>query len=228
MTKKTTVFLHILCTLLLFGVLLTAGCGRRETADTRQVDTLPMLVMQIQKCSRLYTTEYRVHKIVTHDDVVRLRGRLFSSDYDLPLPIGERKVAIPMDATLKAYIDFSTFTAEHVSRQGRRIVVTLPDPRVVMTESKIDQEGIREYVALMRSHFSDRELSSYERQGREAILQSIPRMGIVESARLSAARLLIPIITQLGYDEQDIVITFRRDFSSGDIRQLLDKTTIEK
>lgn len=228
MTIKMKNCSYTFCSFLLLCLLSAAGCGRSSKEDVKQIDTVPMLVMQIQQCSRLYTTEYQVHKIVTHDDVVRLRGRMFSADYDLPLPVGERKVAIPMTATLKAYIDFSGFSAEQVSRQDGRITVTLPDPRVVMTDSKIDQEGIREYVALMRSHFSDRELSSYEQQGREAILQSIPDLGIIEAARLSAARLLIPIIAQMGYDEQNIVITFRRDFKTDDIRKLLDQTTIER
>lgn len=223
--RKTTYFV---CLTLTLALLVVMGCGGRASGDAAQVDTLPMLVMQIQKCSRLYTTEYRIHKIVTHDDVVRLRGRVFSTDYDFPLPVGERKVAIPMDATLKAYIDFADFSASQISREGDRITVTLPDPRVVMTESKIDQEGIREYVALMRSHFSDRELSAYEQQGREAILQSIPDLGIIEAARLSAARLLIPLIVQLGYDERNITIVFRPDLKTDDIRHLLDQTTIEQ
>jgi len=206
-----------------------AGCkGDPAEGDARQVDTIPMLVMQIQKCSRLYTTEYRVHKIVTHDDVVRLRGQLFSRDYDVALPIGDRKVAIPMDATLKAYIDFANFSEENVRRQNGKITITLPDPRVVMTDTKIDQKGVREYVSLTRSHFSDRELSAYEQQGREAIIANIPKMGIIERARESAARQLIPIIAQMGYEEENITISFSRDFSITDIRTLLELNNVER
>ena len=40
-----------------------------QSADT---DNTTTLLTQVQKCSRLYTTEYHIHKIVTHDDVVRL------------------------------------------------------------------------------------------------------------------------------------------------------------
>ena len=67
------------------------------------------------------------------------------------------------------------------------------------------------YVGLTRAHFSDEELANYQQQGREAILQSIPDMGIEETARANAAKVLVPMLTQLGYEEQDITIAFRKD-----------------
>lgn len=223
---KKLVYLSIF---VLFLALFSFSCQKgKSSRQNEQIDTIPMLVTQIQKCSRLYTVEYRVHKIVTHDDVVRLRGQLFSKDYDVPLPLGDRKVAIPMDATLKAYIDFANFSEENVSKEGDKITITLPDPRVVMTDSKIDQHAIREYVSLTRAHYTDRELSAFEQQGREAIIAKIPEMGIIENARLSAARQLIPLIASLGYREQDVTISFSHDFSVADIRSLLDLSNVAK
>ena len=37
-------------------------------AVSQGLDTVPMLITQVQQCARLYTAEYRVHNIVTHDD----------------------------------------------------------------------------------------------------------------------------------------------------------------
>lgn len=68
--------------------------------------------MQIQKCNRLYTAEAHVHKIITHDDQLNLKGSLFKKDFNIHVPGSNRKVAIPMDATLKAYVDFSGFSAQ--------------------------------------------------------------------------------------------------------------------
>ena len=96
--------------LAIIGMASSCSSEQTENAEPVVTDTLPSLIMQIQKTSRLYTTEYHIHKIVTHDDVVRLKGNFLSKDFDIPLPLGERKVAIPMDATLKAYIDFSDFS----------------------------------------------------------------------------------------------------------------------
>jgi hypothetical protein len=195
-----------------------------EPADTvaDNTESRPTLVQQVRKCSRLYTTEYRIHKIVTHDDVLRLKGQLLRQDFDIPLPLGERKIAIPMDATIKAYIDFSNFSEQNVERDGDRITILLPDPQVVLTSSKINRDEIREYVGLTRSHFSDKELTGYEQQGREAILKSIPGLGIEETARENAARVLVPLLTDMGYDERNVTIAFRRDLD------ILKKLTIEK
>ena len=78
--ERKTVLLHIhqkinmrklYFTLCLSAVALLFSCGneKQQEAPTpaekpeqeERVDTLAMLVMQVQKCSRLYTTEYRVH-----------------------------------------------------------------------------------------------------------------------------------------------------------------------
>ena len=211
--------------LILFSWALMAACSSDpEPADTvaDNTESRPTLVQQVRKCSRLYTTEYRIHKIVTHDDVLRLKGQLLRQDFDIPLPLGERKIAIPMDATIKAYIDFSNFSEQNVERDGDRITILLPDPQVVLTSSKINRDEIREYVGLTRSHFSDKELTGYEQQGREAILKSIPGLGIEETARENAARVLVPLLTDMVYDERNVTIAFRRDLD------ILKKLTIEK
>ena len=206
----------------LFAFLCLAyGCDGKEGTGRMvdESDTLPNLIHRIQKSSRLYTTEFHVHKIITHEDVLRLKGSLLSKDIDLPLPLGERKIAIPMDATLKAYIDFGHFTERNVERNGTHITILLPDPKVVMTSSKINQEEIKEFVGLTRSHFTDKELTNYEQQGRRAILNSVPEMGIVEMAQENAARVLVPMLVEAGYREENITIAFRKDMN---IRQLIN------
>ena len=214
--------------LLLTSAALLAGCHSEGSHEgetgivAHGVDTVPMLIMQVQKCARLYTTEVKVHKIVTHDDVVRLKGTLLKQDFNLRVPLGDRKIAIPMDATLKAYIDFSQFSEKNVERSGDRITIVLPDPNVVLTSSKIDQKSVREFVALSRAHFSDAEMSSYEQQGREAIIASIPDLGIIETAKANAARVLVPMLVEMGYREENVTIAFRKEFSLNDIRKLIE------
>ena len=200
------------CQLLLPGDrFLAADPDARNLSPGRSNDTVPMLILQVQKCSKLYTAEYRVHKIITHDDALRLKGQLMSKQFNLKVPLADRKIAIPMDAKIKAYIDFSEFSEQNIERSGNQITIILPDPQVVMTSSKIDQQNVKQYVGLTRAHFSDEELANYQQQGREAILQSIPDMGIEETARANAAKVLVPMLTQLGYEEQNITIAFRKD-----------------
>ena len=215
--------------LILFSIfMLCCSCSRHKTEqETVTIDTIPMMVMQIQKCSKLYTAEYKVHKIITHDDKMKLNGSFMKKDFSINLPLGSRKIAIPMDATLKAYIDFADFNEDNVKRQGDKIEIILPDPHVTLTSTRINHDEIKQYVALTRSRFSDEELSSYERQGREAIIKDIPSMGMMDMARESAARTLIPMIEQMGFEESNITISFRKHYTLNDIKSLLDKTTIE-
>ena len=195
--------------------------AKQEAAIAQGIDTVPMLIMQVQKCSKLYTAEYRVHKIVTHDDALRLKGSLLKKQFDIKLPMADRKIAIPIDAKLKAYIDFSDFSEKNIERDGKKITIVLPDPQVSMTSSKIDQKNVRQYVALTRSEFSDAELADYQQQGRKAIIESIPKMGILESAQRNAAKVLVPMLKELGYAEEDITIAFRKQYGPKDMFSIL-------
>ena len=195
--------------------------AKQEAAIAQGIDTVPMLIMQVQKCSKLYTAEYRVHKIVTHDDALRLKGSLLKKQFDIKLPMADRKIAIPIDAKLKAYIDFSDFSEKNIERDGKKITIVLPDPQVSMTSSKIDQKNVRQYVALTRSDFSDAELADYQQQGRKAIIESIPKMGILESAQRNAAKVLVPMLKELGYAEEDIAIAFRKQYGPKDMFSIL-------
>lgn len=211
--------------------ILLMGCHKKQaesaSSDTVFIDTTSLAVMQIQKCSRLYTTEMHVHKVITHDDQLAMKGRIVGHDYNIQLPLGKRKIAIPVDATIKAYVDFSSFSPKSVKRDSSHIAITLPDPRIVLTDSRIDHNGIREYVALTRRNFSDEELADYERQGRDAIIADIASTDIIERARVSAANTLIPLLQKLGYRPENITVNFSRDFSKGDIMQPINKSTVE-
>ena len=52
-------------------------------AALEKIDTIPMLITQVQQCSKLYTSEYHIHKIVTHDDKMKLTGSFLKQDIDI-------------------------------------------------------------------------------------------------------------------------------------------------
>lgn len=211
--------LFITFTALIFAF---SSCSQKKTEEKEQViDTIPVMVMQIQKCSRLYTAEVHVHKIITHDDQIKLKGSFLKKAFNIEVPGSNRKVAIPMDATLKAYVDFKDFSEKNVSRKGEKIGIILPDPKVILSSSKIDHEGVKQFVSLTRSNFSDAELAQYEQQGREGVIRDIPRLDIIETARQSAANTLIPMLKDMGFKEENIQITFRKKFSLDDIKTLI-------
>ena len=215
--KITFCFVIVLCL-----SLLSACRGKETKAEAVRVDTFS-LVMQVKECARLYTAEYEVHKLVLKDDPLRVKGNLFQRTFDVKVPIGERKVMIPLDVTLKAYIDFTGFGEKNVLRSGDRIVVTLPDPRVVVTSSRINHDEVKQFVSLTRSDYTSAELADFTRQGEDEILASVPQLGILEMARENAAHVLVPMLTRLGYDERNIVVSFRKDFTAADMPLLLER-----
>lgn len=209
------------CATVLFMVSCKGSDGNVVTEEER-IDTIPVMLQQIRQCSKLYTAEYKVHKIITHDDVMSLDGKALGKAFSVELPVGKRKVAIPINATLKAYIDMSQLQEADIRRDGDRIEVVLPKPHVVMTSSSIDHDGIKQYVAVLRKNFSDEELSNYEKQGRQAIINDIPRMNILEMAKEGAANMMIPIISRMGFKQENVTITFVEDERKGGIAWVLD------
>ena len=204
---------NILLSLICLALMACGGDKKNgnDVAENASTDNISMLIRDIRKCSKLYTSEYNIRKIVTYSDEPRLKGKLLGHEVDMKMPVGDRKIAIPMNVTLKGYIDFSDFSKKNVRREGRRIVVTLPPPQVAVTASKIDQAGIKEYVSFMRSRFSDAEMTEFEKQGRQAVVNSIPRLDINETTAVNAAKILIPMIVKMGYDEKLITIELKNE-----------------
>jgi hypothetical protein len=212
---------HLLICPLLFCLV---ACGRgnsKQEGALAQQDSLPLMVMQIQKCSRLYTSEYQLHKIVTFQDTLSLSGRFLHQPFKINIPGSRRRIAIPVEATVKASVNMSKLTAANVHRHGKKIEIILPDPEITLTSTKIDHEGVRQKVALFNHKFTDEEVTAIQRQGRDDIIKSIPKLNITENARENAARQLIPLIRQMGYDEKDITVTFRKEFTIGDLPKLI-------
>ncbi len=212
------------------GLTFLSSCNHKKTEEvnTAAIDTMHLMVTQIQKCNRLYSAEAHVHKIITHDDQLSLKGALFKKSFQIHVPGSNRKVAIPMDATIKAYVDFKDFSANNVSKKGDKIEIILPDPKLTLTSTKIDHGSIKQYVSLTRSNYSDAELSQLEQQGRESIIKDIPNLDLTEQAQYSAANTLIPMLKQMGYKEENIKISFRKKFTLDDIKTFFDASTVEK
>lgn len=218
--KKTVIILLLLALAIVAGWYYSCGRATEDKVES-PIDTAKVLVRQVQDCARLYTAEMEVRKVVTHDDNVNFQAKVLSKKIDLGIPLGKRKVAIPMEATLKAYIDFSDFSEKNIRRKGDKIEVILPDPKVVMTHTKINNEEIKKNVPFLRSDFTDEEMTNYETQGRNDIVASIPKMNIIPTAQEGAAKVLVPLLEQLGFKAENITVTFRKEFTFDEIKRLI-------
>ena len=142
----------------ILSVLMLTACtdGDKATQTAKPVDSIRVMVIPIRKCSKLYTAQCRVRMIVTHDDDVRLKGSMFNQKFDFSMPLSSRKIAIPMEAKLKAYIDFGSFSEQNIAVSGDNVEITLPDPRAELTASRIDQHGTKKHGDCKRSNYNDR------------------------------------------------------------------------
>ena len=225
MDKKRKIVIFSGFFALLLIVFFTNKCISSSTdKEEERTDSVPRptLIMQLQRCSRLNTAEIKLHKIITHDDEMKLSGKLMGKELSVNIPAGKRKVAIPLYATVKASIDLGKMTDDDIVREGNKITIYLPQPDVAITETHIDHEGVRQFVAITRSNFSDEELQKYEFEGRKSIEASLGSLGIENMARESAARQLIPIVQAFGFKDTDITITFRKDEKNSTILRRIE------
>lgn len=192
----------------------------KSDADTTaltepQIDTMATIVAACKMQSRLYTTEYRVHKVVLYDDQATIGGKLI----DISVP-GHRKAAIPIDVTLKGYVDFSNFTRDNVIVRDSLCIITLPDPKVMITASQVDHNGTRQYVSMTRKKFGNAEINALAAQGEDSIVSHIDQFGITERSREACLRAFMPMLRTLGYDEENVIIRFRKKFTADDLRPI--------
>ena len=211
---------HFLFALFVSSLFLAHSCGQHESTDALRpsTDTLRLVAEQTARVSRLHTTELQIHKLVTHSDQSRLRGTVFSVPVDMGLKPGERKVAIPIDVTVRASIDFSKFSSHDVRRDGDKVVITLPDPQIEVTAARIDHSGVRQYIDPLRSQFSDRELTDLARRGENAILKNLDRAALADRAREDARLILLPLLRRCGVGDGDVSVIFREGLQIDSLR----------
>ena len=76
-------------------------------------------------------------------------------------------------------------------------------------------------MSLLRHNFTDEEITDIQQHGRNEMIKALPKLGIIENARQSAARQIIPIIEQMGYPKEKVTITFRKKFSPSDFPSII-------
>lgn len=181
--------------------MLLQGC--RSVAE----DKRSLALSALENTPRLYVVQYNVHKILTYEDLSTLDGQLLGEKFSIPI-VGDRKIALPVDATIKGYIEFNGSTVDEVDD---KIIVTLPEPRLEMTSSIVDYDREKQYLSWNRFSFSEEEKESLLKTGKEKILQSLNRRDVMDRSRKSAFNALLPILEGCGYAPENVVIRFVDD-----------------
>jgi len=171
--------------ILLTGLMLFFSCRQKEKA----VDT----VLQLKELSELATVEYSITKIIK------------ASDDQTWYKIGDRKILMSCQASVKSGIDLSKLTAEDITINGDDISLTLP--KATILSLNILPENIRtefQEVGLFRSDFTAAERNQLMSQGETQIRNSIEATGILQTAESNASLFIGQFLRQLGYQHIDI------------------------
>lgn len=212
----------LLSIVLLLSLLLT-GCGKKtvQAEGKTSVDTLEVLATHISACSKLYTSQYDLRKIMVYTDTTTINGNFLSQHIKVKVPFSNRKIAIPITATAKAYVDLGKLKQSDVVKRGDKLEIVLPDPEIALTSTTIDHAGVKQKVGLLRHNFSDDEITKIQQKGRSELIESLSQTDILSDAKENAARVIIPLAVQCGYKEENVTVTFRKNFGASDVPGLI-------
>jgi hypothetical protein len=169
---------------LLLLILLLFSCTRKDPRTE---------VLALREMSELATVEYVVTKIIR------------ANDNKTWYKIGERKILMSCEASVKAGIDFSKIGEDDITIEGKSIRMVLPKAHLISLN--IDPGDVRvEYTetGLFRDKFSAGERDALLAQGEKQIRNSAEVLGVMEAAEANASLFLSNYLKMLGYERINI------------------------
>lgn len=145
-------------------------------------------VLAFKEMSELATVEYIVTKIVK------------AEDNQTWFKLGDRKILMSCEASLKAGIDFSEIDAGDVTIDGKSINLVLPKAHLI--SMNIRPEDVRvEYqeTGFFRDEFSAAERDALLAQGEKQIKNSVEALGVLNAAETNASLFISNYLKMLGY-----------------------------
>lgn len=152
-------------------------------------------MQSIQQAGQLVTVEYSLSKMVK------------AADNRTWYKLGDRRILIATEATVKAGVDLQYISPDNVTIDGDAVQLQIPPPRVFSIS--IPPEKIRvlyQDVSYFRSQFSAAEREVLLRQAERQIRSLTDSLGILTTAQTNAETFLRNLLQQAGY--KNIAITF--------------------
>lgn len=162
------------------------------------------VILSLKEINQLVTAEYVVNKIIK------------ASDDNTWYKIGDRKILITCEASLKAGIDFSTINTSQIDIRNKKISLTLP--HATLFSLNIKPEDIKvayEEIGMLRSSFSAQERDMLTVQAEKQIQQSADSLGILKTAETNARLFITQFLRNAGYE--DIEVKFEN--AGGNVNQ---------
>jgi hypothetical protein len=165
-----------------FVALFSTGC-RQNTRQKQQI-------LALKTMSDLATTEYTVTKIVK------------ANDNQTWYTIGDRKILLSCQATIKAGIDLSLLNEDAITINGKKITIRLPEPKLIslnMPPGKI--KVAYEAVGPLRSEFSSAERDALLVQAENQLRNSIEELGVYKTTKEHTLAFFIGYLRRLGFED---------------------------
>jgi hypothetical protein len=162
------------------------SCGKKNQELT---------VLSLKEMSEVATVEYTVTKIIK------------ANDNKTWYKIGDRKILMSCEATIKAGVDLSGINKNSFVIDGKNIQLTLPPPKIISLSIPPDKIKV-EYqdIGPLREPFKTGERDKLAAQAEAQIKRSITSLGILEQAKANTSLLVNNLLKQMGY--QDISISY--------------------
>lgn len=172
---------------LLIILLLITACKKKDEKKP--------VILTLKEMSDLATVEYTVTKIIK------------ANDNKTWFKIGDRKILMSCEATIKAGVDLNNISENNFRISGKDIKVQLPPPKVISLS--IPPEKIKvEYqdISVFRDPFKTGERDQLASQAEAQIRNSIDSLGILEQAKANTSLFVHNMLKQMGYE--NITITY--------------------
>jgi hypothetical protein len=168
-------------TLLVLTFILLLGCGPKEQKES-------VVVQSIQQTGQLVTVEYSLSKMIK------------ATDNKTWYKLGERRILLSAQATVKAGVDLQTVTPDDVTINEKSIQLRLPAPQVFSVSIPPDKiKVLYQDVAFFRSRFSASEREDLLRQAEKQVRSLTDSLGILQTAQTNAETFLRNLLQQGGF-----------------------------
>jgi len=172
-------------------VVVACSCANKEVPKEQEI-------LALKEMNQLVTVEYVVNKIIK------------ANDNQTWYKVGDRKILMDCEATLKAGIDFSKINTNSISIQEKEIVLTLPHATLFSINLKPENIKVAyEEVGAFRNNFSSQERNELAAQAQTQIQSSAASLGVLQTAEANASLFVSNFLRNLGY--QKVTVQFGND-----------------
>lgn len=168
------------------AVFITCGCAQKKTPKNQEI-------LALKEMNELVTVEYVVNKIIK------------ATDDKTWYKVGDRKILMTCEATVKAGIDFSKINTDNININNKEIMLTLP--HATLFSINIKPEDIKvayEEVGALRNNFSSQERNVLAAQAQTQIQSSADSLGVLQTAETNASLFVSNFLRNLGYEKVTI------------------------